>query len=158
MKTIQQTEKRPDRRRQTDDRAAHTNSQEKEIAMNQSTTQWHPEWCSQIEDDINGAEAFHYSHAEVLEREAGKYCTPDRGEGFRLELKRHLNYETGPEYFDEWDVTAYLGIQVDGIDEELKVFLGPNRLREIADFLWTEAYRLDAWYEQQRAKVEEAGR
>lgn len=123
--------------------------------MTQSTAAaaiWHPEWCSQTEDDIYGGEVYHYSHAEVLERPGGEAGTPERGEGFRVELKRHLNYESGPERLDEWDVTGYLTIAVDDTDETVQVFLGPDRLRDLADFLFCEADRLDAWHEAQRAK------
>lgn len=116
------------------------------------TTTWHPDWCSQVEDDANGTEVFHYSHAEVLERSPGQATPSQSGEGFRVELKRCLNYESGPQYMDEWDVAGRLSIESEAFDEKVDLFLGPNKLRDLADFLFTEADRLDAWHEEQRAK------
>ena len=124
--------------------------------MNKSTAQdpardWHPDWCLRGEDCTTDRALADRHHQAIRE----EFPTTD-GEDFAISTLWEVFGTPGDEYPLEVGVELQLTNTVCKGMHAL-ASLSPNTMRDLADFLFTQADRLDAWHEQHRAAFAAGG-
>ena len=119
-------------------------------------TDWHPTWCAGDDSPAcgpgMGEDAVHDGYPERIEFDE-EYA---EGTEFHAEVQRYFSPSPDPEkYREELGFTLRLaGGEVETVGYAI---LSTDRMRDLADFLFTQADQLDAWREQHRAALAAGG-
>lgn len=119
------------------------------------TTDWHPSWCAK-NDNLCGPtdspieSAHHESRPEIFHRDVGDFGQPNDGEEFTVESVRV--FIESPESDPPPRTAAALEITFTSPsykDCSAHMYMSSQRARDMADWLRTQADRLDTWQNTQ---------